>query len=169
MEPTTLRDKVVNITIKSMDEPPNHWKTFNDNINTTVVSRLNNDKKPNNDECPILECKLDDNYLLITTDKIVSKFGGQSYGLKLKEVTGLSNRFNERNYSKVGGKPQKTIIQEVLGENGQNLIFEIDSHHPAYFATLIILNLSTFLRNERWYLNPDKDFKQSLKRWKSEL
>lgn len=162
MEVQEFKSKALQVTLKCIDEHPENWRTFNDQIHTILIDGKRDtfsEVTLGNGELPILECVLDKSFVLITTKRILSSISDENYEMPLIDVTGLSDKYESDNYKVVNDKRPKTNLILVLGKEGAELPFIIDSYHPAFFVKILIQNLSCFLTSGEWYLNPSRDWK----------
>ncbi len=162
MDKDDFKNLAVEITLKCMDRPFEKWMTFNDHINTNFLS----DNKERiicgfhliQEEIPIVSCKIDSNCLVITTDRVLSKYNDYYYEMNLTDSIYFTGKFDRDNFKLINGRRSKLVTEELEDKNYKKLIYITDSHHPAYFIKTLILNLSSYLVNNKWYLNPSKTY-----------
>ena len=102
MNTKEFKDKALEISLKCVDRQPKDWLTFNDKINTKLLddnykSKFVSLKK---DELPILDCNLNDSYLLITTDRVISIIDNKYDEIHSNDFEGLCNDYEKFNYKK---------------------------------------------------------------------
>lgn len=153
-----FRDDVLDVTLKAIDEEPDAWITFNDSLHTRIIR---NDYKPKlvsieKYELPILECDLNDSYLLVTTNRVICILHNQYSDMVFEEMDRFKNDYEALNYQKVEGKYSKINKIAIQKKNGLTFIFLIDSHHPAFFVKLLIYNIFSYKVYGHWYLNPSR-------------
>lgn len=160
MKSLEFKLEAIKVTLKAMDNSPDKWMTFNDKIHTYIIDKIQMKSGVQlfSSEVPILECVLENDFLLITTERLVSSLFNNHYEMYIKEVIGFSNEFVKENNTKIDGKLPKTNIMVVKGNENKKLLFKIDSYHPAYFVKILIYNLSSYIRYGSWYLNPSKTY-----------
>lgn len=138
------RDKILREALSLLDEPFENWRTYNSRINTRVFWRNEKPKmevKLGESEHPFLECELEDSGVLITTSKIYSQAQNIIESLPIEEISRFGNEFEAFNNTIVEGKFPRTNLVSLYSFNGKNLVFEIDSLYPAYFAKVLISKL----------------------------
>ena len=85
-----------------MDKQPNEWITFNDNLNTKLLLDIYYSEKVTliDDELPIMKCELENSYILITTDRIISIIDDLTIVCLLDQIDGLINDYESDNFKK---------------------------------------------------------------------
>lgn len=160
MDIVEFRNEIVRVTSAAIDKPFTEWITFNNTINTKIIngpySNLQIELLKN--ELPILECNLDDSYLLITTERIVAKINGSTDEVFIELIEGFSNKNDDLNYKRTENGYPKLNKMALLIEDGNIFEFFIDSYYPANFAVILIQNLRSYKRYNKWYLNPKKKY-----------
>ncbi len=154
MNSKKLKETVLHICIRYMDEPPERWSTFNDMLHSRI---LDDDYKVfipdvvlSSDEIPIFESFLPNSYLLITTSKVISKIENEYDEVLIKEIKKITPNYNENNlYPKI----HKIEIEKM---DGNKLVYFIESHHPSFFSIILIKNLVSYVQTNNWYINPTK-------------
>lgn len=161
MDVEEFRNEVIKVTSAALDKPFNEWITFNNTLNTKIINGPYPDLRVVllKNEMPILECNLDDSYLLITTERIVAEINGIPDEVFIESIEGFSNRNDVLNYKKTeSGYPKLNKIA-LLMKDENILEFFIDSYYPAHFAIILIQNLRSYKIYNKWYLNPKKEYK----------
>jgi len=160
MDVEEFRNEIIKVTSAALDKPFEEWITFNNKLNTKII----NGPYPNlrvvllNNELPILECNLEDSYLLITTERIVAEINGIADEVFIESIEGFSNKNDALNYKKTeNGYPSLNKIA-LLKQDENILEFFIDSYYPAHFAIMLLQNLRSHKRYKKWYLNPKKKY-----------
>lgn len=145
-----LKKEVLTRTLSLVDEPYEKWRTFNKKMNTILFLEneqiKNKSIKLKNSELPLLECKLNDSYVLISTDKVYSILSSKSNEILIENISRFGNEFEKENVEPVGGLQPQTNKVVLYGDEGEKLIFQIDSLYPAYFAKILIHNLISYKR-----------------------
>ncbi|MEK6153606.1 hypothetical protein WIW50_10120 [Flavobacteriaceae bacterium 3-367] len=139
-----FREEVLTRTLSLVDEPYEKWRTYNYQINTKLFfanEDINGSFNLNNGELPLLECKLEDSYVLITTDRIISILDSEMDQISIQDIDHFGNEFEKENFKIVEGKGPKTNTILLVASKGDKLKFKIDSLYPAYFAKILIHNL----------------------------
>lgn len=147
--------EAIDRTSRFIDKAEEDWITFNDKINTRIIHKENEMKVKIDlleEEIPLFECILSDSFVLISTKRLVSKLNDIYDEIFIKEITGLNDEFEKLNYNLNGAKQPKTHLISVQGINNNNVVFKIDSYYPAFFARILIYNLSCYSRTKKWYL-----------------
>lgn len=158
-EYTIKKNEVVEKTLELIDKKPIEWNTFNEKLNTYVIDEnhlMQSDILLEDGEEPILECILDDSFMLITTKRLISNFSNNYSEMLINEIIGFGNEFEESNYKMDNNENPKTNLIVVNGSNEKKIILKIDSYEPAYFAKLLITNLSYYAKNGVWFWKPRK-------------
>lgn len=137
-----FRKELLSRTLLLVDKDYKNWTTYNNQINTILY--FNNINFVNvkgidlkTDELPLIECDLKKNYVLISTDRIISLFNERTSQMSIKEIVRFGNEFEQFNNKKAS----KTNLVSLYDSKGNNLIYEIDSLYPAYFSKILIHNL----------------------------
>ena len=154
MNYTELSAEAVKRTNAYIGQSPENWVTFNNKINTRVLNigeELQTNINMLEGEIPILECHLDNSNLIITTHRVISKIENNIQELYISEIEGFESTNDKLNF-----KPDTEVQPQIhyitiRGEKGKKLNYIIDSYFPSFFARLLIYNLSSFVRNNRWY------------------
>lgn len=156
-----FKDKVLQVTRKAIDKLPSDWITFNDKLNTRIVSEKLPASQVNllEDELPILECDLEKSYLLITTKRICSIIEGGYDDLVFEDMDKFLSDYVSENKRIINGFYPKTNKHAIRKKDGSKLIFCIDSYEPAYFTNILIRNILSYKRSNKWYLNPSQKYK----------
>ena len=158
MEKEIFKKEAIRKSLLLINEPPENWKTFNNELHTKIIEDVSQtafNHYLKEDELPVLECVLQNNFVLITTDRIVSSFGNNNEEMFLQDVVKLGNEFDNENFKIVDGRLPKTNIISVIGKGDKELLFEIDSYYPAHFVRTLIINMSYFLKNGKWFWKPN--------------
>lgn len=157
MKSEILKNDAINLSIKSLDKPPEKWETFNDKLNTKIIYDNAYSKKEINlfpGELPILECVLEQSYLLITTDRIISIIENIQKSILIDKIDKFSNDYENQNYKLVNAKYPKIHKILIKTIDGNELLFFIDSYYPSTFAKTLIYNLLSYKKFGYWYVNP---------------
>ncbi|WP_281989956.1 hypothetical protein [Aquimarina aggregata] len=146
-----FRQEILTKTLSLVDEPYEKWRTFNNKINTTLflndesISNLSIELKEN--ELPLLECKLHNSYVLVSTHRVFSILDSKLDEISFKDVDRFGNEFEKENITPTNDiRPQINKII-LYNSDGKKFIFRIDSLYPAYFVKLLIHNLINYRKN----------------------
>jgi len=157
MKAEVFKTEALQKTLPLMDVPVENWQTFNDRLNTYIVDNshpMETNVKLAENELPILECILEDSFVLITTEHVVSGDFAHYEQVLLKEILGFTNDFEKDNFKMVGGILPKIHVMVLKVEGNRRLLLKVDSYHPAYFVKVLITNLSYFKKHGKWFWNP---------------
>jgi hypothetical protein len=152
-----FKNEAIQKTLLLINESPENWRTFNDELHTYIIgdsSQMKSGVLLKNNEAPVLECVLEDSFMLITTDRIISKLDSCYEEILLQEIVNLGNEYERENNRIIDGRLPKTNIISINGKNGKKLAFKIDSYYPAHFARTLIINMSNYLKCGEWFWNP---------------
>lgn len=123
---------------KNRNKPYRDWQTYNDQMNTVLFDKENIDIKRKDivsltkDEFPLLECSLpNDNYFLMTTEKIYSYF---MHHLQQGDYHTLEGFHPSTYFFKHPSLGNKTELYALQYKNKSLLFYEIDSGDPGYCA-----------------------------------
>lgn len=155
-----FKNEAIKMTSKLLDKPYELWETFNDIILTKILNEqtiTNYNFKLKLDELPILEYSAENSYTLISTQRIISQFKGNYNEILLSKFKRFGNKYEKQNFNfeDKNNFPKINLI-EVIDVNENSLIYEIDSHYPAQFSKLLIMNLASYIKNKRWFWNPSR-------------
>lgn len=153
MENDELKRLAVEKTLKSMNRAPKDWITTNTRVHTHLINESYQFKSNvvlHESEKPILECILEDSSFLITTQRVFSRDFIKWYELPIKMITGLNDK-GAQTKDDVTSTGVNTI--EVKNELQREFFLNVDSLYPAFFTKILILNLSSFVRYGKWYLD----------------
>lgn len=155
MEPKKIKQEAIQNTLMYIGKLPEGWVTFNDELHTFILDdeyKMKSRISLHPNELPILECVLQDSFVLITTDRVMSDLSGKVQEILLKETSDkyFIDEFEQDNYKKVNGQYPKTFLIALRGMNDKKLLFRIDSYYPASFAKLLITNLANYLKHGFW-------------------
>ncbi|MCY1660765.1 hypothetical protein [Chryseobacterium sp. SL1] len=146
------------ITLRCIDKKPEDWHTFNDKMYTKIVDNNYKSTKvyllPN--ELPILECDLNDSYLLVTSNRVISMINNNFYEIYPNDFYELCNDYEKFNYKKEGYDHPKTNIICIEKVDGRKVLLKVDSDYPSFFTKILIYNIMLYKKEGRWYLNPSK-------------
>jgi len=160
MKSTKFKNEAIKATLRSIDEPVENWKTGNYRLNTFIIDDLNPMRSNVDlrfDEEPVLECILNNSFLLITTERLISRYRNTYQEIDISKIVGFGQGFEKENYTNDKlGKYAKTNTISVKDKENNEVIFEIDSIHPAFFVKILINNLSNYINKGTWYLNPSR-------------
>ena len=149
------KNEVILKTLELIDKNPGEWITFNDKLNTKIVddsNLLELDLELNQDEEPLLECVLENSFVVITTKRIFSEYNDYKYEMDLRDFEGFGNEYEKKNHELIEGKRPKTNIVSVKSKySDKRLLFEIDSFYPANFVKMLIINLESYISNGKWF------------------
>lgn len=149
------KKKAIEKTLELIDKPINEWETFNDKLNIIFLDDNSlpsvENIKLEIDEDPILESKIGDNYLLITTTKIYSIFKNKVDEMRICEFEGFGDEFDDVNYLSTDGKYSKTNIISVKRNEKVNFLFEIDSFYPSNFVKMFLINIGNYIKYKKWF------------------
>ena len=139
-----FRKEVLTRTLSLVDKPYKEWRTYNQKINTILFfdnENINSSLSLSENELPLLECKLKNSYVLITTNRVVSILGTEIDEILISTISHFGNEFENENLKVVNGKGPKINIIVLVNSKEEKLIFKIDSLYPAYFSKILIHNL----------------------------
>lgn len=156
MNAQQFRAAVLDVSLKAIDKSPDEWVTFNDALHTRVIEDIYIPDKVTLvvDELPILECDLVDNYLLITTERIICVSNDAYEEVYIDKIEKIVNDYEALNYTKINGQYPETNKVALLKRDGSKLTFLIDSYYPAFFSKILIQNILSYKVKGDWYLNP---------------
>lgn len=158
MNALQFRKAVLDVTLKGIDQGPDSWVTFNDSLHTRITEAgyVPDIVVLGDDELSILECSLKENYVLITTDRVICISSEVYEEMYIRDMEKFLNDYEAANYTKVDGKYPKTNKVAIQKIDGSVFMFVIDSHHPAFFSKVLIYNIFSYKKKGRWYLNPSE-------------
>lgn len=158
MNTKEFKQKAIDISLRCVDKAPNGWITYNDEINTKLLDDNYKSKYVSleKNELPILNCKLDNSYLLITTKRVISIINGNYDEVYSENFEGLCNDYEKFNYKNEDNQQPKTNFICIRRTNKSNLLVIIDSYYPAFFSKILISNVLLYKKEGRWFLNPSK-------------
>jgi hypothetical protein len=147
------KNEVIKKTLELIDRTPEEWITFNDKLNTKILDESNLlELELVHDEYFLLECILENSFVVITTKRILSKYRDCRYEMNLSDFNGFSNEYEKKNHELINGKGPKTNIISVKNKHSdEKLLFEIDSFYPANFVKMLIMNLESYINNGKWF------------------
>lgn len=156
MKTKEFKNKVVEVTLKSMNKNPLEWVTFNDGLNSKIIDDdyVNLDFTLLNEELPIFECKLIDSQVIITTERIISTVKGKYDELLIEQISDFLDDYGSENFKPKNGLYPKTNKFAILKKNEEKLIYIVDSLYPSYFANMLIKNIFSFKQSGQWFINP---------------
>jgi hypothetical protein len=149
-----LAEEAVSRTNSYIGRLPENWITFNDRVNTRVLDsgeNLQTKIKMIQNEIAILECELENSYLLITTHRVISKIGEEIQEVDMYEIEGFDSRDDKLNFKLDTQEQPKTHTITIRKIGNKKITYIIDSYFPSFFARLLIYNLSSFTRESKWY------------------
>lgn len=158
MEEKEFKKEVLEITLRCVDRKPEDWLTFNDKMNAKLVEDNYTPAKVLllKNEVPILECELNDSYLLVTSNRVISIINEKYDEVYPNNFCELCNDYEKFNYKKEEGDHPKTNIICVEKTDTSKLLIKIDSYYPAFFTKILIYNIMIYKKEGRWFLNPSK-------------
>ncbi|MFD2920701.1 hypothetical protein ACFS6H_13335 [Terrimonas rubra] len=153
-----FRNAVLSVTLKAIDKEPDSWTTFNDALHTRIIkgAYLSDEVELKSSELPILECRLANSYLLITTERVISILNTVYKEMYINEVEKFLNDYEALNYAKKNGQYPGTNRVAIRRIDGAVLEYIIDSHHAAFFSKILIYNIFSYKTKGYWYLDPAK-------------
>ena len=157
MNSEIFKKEAIQKTLLLINEPPKNWKTFNDQLHTHIIEddfQMTSDVSLKTNELPVLECILDDSFMLITTDRLISKIENNYQEIQLREIVDLGNDYENDNHRIIDGKLPKINIITVIDKNDKKLAFKIDSYYPAHFVRTLLINMSHYLKHGKWFWSP---------------
>lgn len=154
MNTKEFKDKAIEISLKCLDKEPKDWLTFNDKMNTQLLDDSYKSKFVllEKNELPILNCSLNNSYLLVTTERVISIIDNKYGEVYSKDFEGLCNDYEKFNYE--NSQHPKTNFICVEKTNKAKLLVITDSYYPAFFAKMLICNVLLYKKEGRWFLNP---------------
>ena len=158
MNTKEFKDKALEISLKCVDKEPSDWLTFNDNINTKLLDDNYESKFVllDENELPILDCSLNNSYLLVTTERVISIIDNNYDEVYSKDFEGLCNDYEKFNYKGENNQNPKTNFICIKKTNKTKLLAVIDSYYPTFFSKMLICNVLLYKKEGRWFLNPSK-------------
>ncbi len=151
-----FKRELISISLKALNKPFDEWITFNDTLNTNIIEGdyQNAKIKFQENELPILECCLDNTYLLVTTERIVSVLNNLTDEVFIDFIEGFSYEDDFVNYKKVDNRYPKVNKITVVKKNGECMSFFVDSYYPFYFVNILIRNLLSYKKYKKWFISP---------------
>lgn len=150
-----FKEEAIRNTLKLLDKPYSEWETFNDKLNTRIIADnmvSRSEIKLNQDEFPIVEWLWQDDYTLITTQRIISILDNNYKEMFLFEFKNFGDRFEKENTSyNTKNILSKINIIEAIDLNNDTLFYKIDSFYPAYFSKMLIINMSNYIKKREWF------------------
>jgi hypothetical protein len=131
-------------TILMVDKPFEQWRTYNDQIYTSILMGKDSIYSKSHrglNEIPLLECRLSNDYVLITSDRIISINENKKNVMEIKDIVRFGNEYENLNMTLVDGHYPKVNTISLYNKSGLNITFQIDSLYPAYFSKILIQNL----------------------------
>ncbi|MDV7699530.1 hypothetical protein N6B72_21675 [Chryseobacterium soli] len=158
MNTKEFKDKALEISLNCVDRQPKDWITFNDKINTKLLDDTYESKfvSLKKNELPILDCNLNDSYLLITTERVISIINNKYDEIYSNDFEGLCNDFEKLNYKNENSQHPKTNFICLERTDKTKLLAIIDSYYPAFFSKMLICNILLYKKKGKWFLNPSK-------------
>ena len=148
-----LAKDAVKISLKSIQSPPEIWLDPKRKVRSKILKRndiLRRQVVLSDKEIPLFEYQSKNSYSLITTRRVIS------YRNAVYNEIDLINVFTSRKLMKLPltQKQSPLKVLRIVDIENQEFLIEFDEGYPAYFAMVLIDNLSTQLRLGRWSLNP---------------
>ncbi|OCA74890.1 hypothetical protein BBI00_11345 [Chryseobacterium arthrosphaerae] len=158
MDIKEFKNKAIEISLNCVDKAPEDWLTFNDKINTQLLDDSYESKfvSLEKNELPILDCSLNNSYLLVTTERIISIIDNNYEEVYSKDFERLCNDYEKFNYKKENNQYPKTNFICIEKTDKSKLLAIIDSYYPAFFSKMLICNVLLYKKEGRWFLNPSK-------------
>lgn len=153
-----FKDNAIEISLKCVDKAPKDWLTFNDKINTQLLDDSYESKFVllEKNELPILDCSLNNSYLLVTTERVISIIDDNYDEIYSKDFEGLCNDYEKFNYQNEDNQHPKTNFICIKKNDKAKLLVIIDSYYPSFFTKILICNILLYKKEGRWFLNPSK-------------
>jgi hypothetical protein len=151
MEKKIIKEKAISKTLKLMvNNTPENWHSYNNPIKTKIVKRkIKSPIQLKKGELPILEWNLEDNFTIITTDRIISSNGKVTNEIALTDFVGFGQGLM-KNYNNQEKSNKKIDVIPIKSTNEKTFFIKIDSNDPAYFAKNLIMNLVNYLQKGKW-------------------
>ncbi len=155
-----FRKELIKITLEALDKPFDEWITFNDSLHTRIID---NNTNPNfqikllDNELPVLECSLDETYLLVTTERVISITNSLNDEVFIDEIGGFSYKDDALNY-KTSNEYSKVSKINIIKRDGNTLSLFTDSYYPFYFTNILIRNILSHKKYNKWYINPREKY-----------
>lgn len=137
------RRELLDKTLSMVNEPLSNWKTYNDKMNCKIYKENENFTGYSlmDGELPLFECELDDSYLLISSERIISKLDSENNEMLIAKIIRFGKEFEKDNIKPLGQDQPKINLISIYSQEGTRLIYKVDSWHPAYFSKLLISNI----------------------------
>lgn len=158
MNAKEFKNIALDISLNCVDKKPKDWLTYNDKINTKLLDDNYESKFVvlQKNELPILDCSLNNSYLLITTARVISIIDNKYDEVYSNDFEGLCNDYEKFNYKKENNQYPKTNFICIEKTDKTKLLAVIDSYYPAFFSKMLICNVLLLYKKEgRWFLNPN--------------
>ena len=144
------RKELLDRTLSMINEPFANWKTYNDKMNSKLfIQKENTGLKLMENELPLFECEMSDSYLLISSDRIISKINDEQNEMLISEIVKFGDEFEKDNIKPLGQDQPKTNLISVYSHEGARLIYKVDSWHPAHFTRILIGNIIKIFANNK--------------------